>query len=235
MVGKLNDYRLIEGTITCETGLRIGGSQENIEIGGMENPIIRHPITDEPYIPGSSLKGKVRSLLEYKYGRFYRFYPDRKDRKHWERRQKGKGKSDNGEPCECGDKECMICRVFGPHKTPEHELGPTRILVRDAALTDESKAWLEKAREGRGLFYAEVKTENIVNRLTGTAEHPRTVERVPADTKFKFEIAVRLFEDDDEAQIMSLIEEGLDLLQEDYLGSSGSRGYGKVKLEYEVS
>ena len=211
MIGKLKDYRLIEGTITCESGLRIGGSQESIEIGGMENPIIRHPITDEPYIPGSSLKGKVRSLLELKHGRV----------------------SPKGEPCGCG--KCMICRVFGPHKTPGHELGPTRILVRDAALTDESKAKLGKAREDRGLFYAEVKTENIVNRLTGTAEHPRTVERVPADTRFKFEIAVRLFEDDDEAQIMSLIKQGLDLLQQDYLGSSGSRGYGKVKLEYEVS
>jgi len=211
MSRKLTGYRLIEGVITCETGLRIGGSTESIEIGGMENPIIRHPITDEPYIPGSSLKGKVRSLLELKHGRV----------------------SPTGEPCGCG--QCMICRVFGPHKNPRHKLGPTRILVRDAALTDESKAWLEKAREDRGLFYAEVKTENIVNRLTGAAEHPRTIERVPADTKFKFEIAVRLFEDDDEAQIMSLIEEGLDLLQQDYLGSSGSRGYGKVKLEYEVS
>lgn len=211
MIGKLNEYRLIKGTITCETGLRIGGSQESIEIGGMENPIIRHPITDEPYIPGSSLKGKVRSLLELKHGRV----------------------SPTGEPCGCG--QCAICRVFGPHKNPRHGLGPTRILVRDAALTDESKAWLEKAREDRGLFYAEVKTENIVNRLTGTAEHPRTIERVPADTKFKFEIAVRLFEDDDEDQIMSLIKEGLDMLQQDYLGSSGSRGYGKVKLEYEVS
>jgi CRISPR-associated protein Csm3 len=107
--------------------------------------------------------------------------------------------------------------------------------VRDAALTDDSKAELEKAREDKGLFYAEVKTENIVNRLTGTAEHPRTLERVPANTVFDFEIAVRLFEDDDENQIMSLIKEGLDLLQEDYLGSSGSRGYGKVSLEYQVS
>lgn len=210
MIGNLNEYRLIKGIITCETGLRIGGSQESIEIGGMENPILRHPITDEPYIPGSSLKGKVRSLLELKHGRV----------------------SPTGEPCGCG--QCPICRVFGPHKNPRHELGPTRILVRDAALTDKSKTWLEKAREDKGLFYAEVKTENIVNRLTGTAEHPRTLERVPAGTAFDFEIAVRLFEDDDKEQIMSLIEEGLDLLQEDYLGSSGSRGYGKVSLEYQV-
>jgi CRISPR-associated protein Csm3 len=210
MVGKLEDYRLLKGTITCETGLRIGGSQESIEIGGMENPIIRHPITDEPYIPGSSLKGKVRSLLELKHGRV----------------------SSNGEPCGCG--KCPVCRVFGPHKNPHHKLGPTRILVRDAALTDDSKKWLKKAQEDRGLFYAEIKTENLVNRLTGTAEHPRTIERVPAGTVFDFEIAVRLFEDDDEDQIMSLIKEGLDLLQQDYLGGSGSRGYGKVRLEYQV-
>jgi len=211
MSKKLTGYRLIRGTITCETGLRIGGSQESIEIGGMENPIIRHPITDEPYIPGSSLKGKIRSLLELKYGRV----------------------SPTGEPCGCG--QCIICQVFGPHKNPHHKLGPTRILVRDASLTEESRAWLEKAREDKGLFFAEVKTENIINRLTGVAEHPRILERVPAGTVFDFEIAVRLFEDDDEDQIMSLIKEGLDLLQEDYLGSSGSRGYGKVRLEYEVS
>ena len=69
MARKIIKYQIIGGKIICKTGLRIGGSMENIEIGGEDNPIIRHPITDEPYIPGSSLKGKVRSLLEYKYGR----------------------------------------------------------------------------------------------------------------------------------------------------------------------
>jgi CRISPR-associated protein Csm3 len=211
MSQKLTKYRTITGTITCETGLRIGGSKEDIEIGGMENPIIRHPISDEPYIPGSSLKGKVRSLLEQKYGLV----------------------TATGEPCGCG--KCMVCRVFGPHKNPRHTLGPTRILVRDAGLTADSRQRLERAKEGKAIFYAEVKTENIVNRLTGTAEHPRTLERVPAGTDFDFEIAVRIFEGDDEGEIMELIDEGLSLLEQDYLGSSGSRGYGKVKLAYEVS
>lgn len=213
-------YKTITGTITCETGLRIGGSQENIEIGGMENPIIRHPITEEPYIPGSSLKGKVRSLLEYKHGR--------RDRNG---RPKGERGADNGEPCECG--QCIICRVFGPHKNVRHTLGPTRALFRDAVLTEESLKWLQSAREERGLFYAGVKTENLVNRVTGAAEHPRTLERVPAGTAFDFEIAVRIFEGDNETEIMGFVEEGLELLQQDYLGSSGSRGYGKVKLKYE--
>lgn len=221
MARTLTKYRTIAGTLTCETGLRIGGSTENIEIGGMENPIIRHPISDEPYIPGSSLKGKVRSLLEYQL--------DRRDRRG---SPKGEAGRDNGEPCECG--QCIICRVFGPHKNPRHTQGPTRVLFRDAMLTEESQTTLMGAQTSKGIFFAEVKTENLINRNTGVAEHPRTQERVPAGTEFKFEISVRIFDDDNEAEIIGLIEDGLTLLQQDYLGGSGSRGYGKVSLKYEI-
>ena len=221
MTRKLTKYRAISGTIICETGMRIGGSTESIEIGGMENPIIRHPITDEPYIPGSSLKGKVRSLLEYKL--------DRRDRQG---RPKGEARRDDGEPCECG--QCPICKVFGPHKNPSHGQGPTRALFRDAMLTEESHRWLMDAQASKGIVFAEVKTENLVNRLTGTAQHPRTQERVPAGAKFDFEISVRVFDDDNEAEVIGLLEQGLELLQQDYLGGSGSRGYGKVRLEYQV-
>ena len=214
MAYQLLGYKHIRGTLTCESGLRIGGSKESIEVGGMENPIIRHPITQLPYVPGSSLKGKMRSLLEHKHGRV----------------------APGGEPCGCGKPDCLVCQVFGPHKNVRHSLGATRILVRDANLTLESKAWLEKAREETGLNYAEVKTENIINRDTGVAADRglRTQERVPAGTQFHFEIDVRVFKDDDEKKIMGFIEEGLALLQEDYLGSSGSRGYGKIKLDYKV-
>ncbi len=214
MSDQLLGYKRIAGTLTCETGLRIGGSKEGIAIGGMDNPIIRHPITRLPYVPGSSIKGKMRSLLEQKHDKV----------------------SDNGEPCGCGRADCLVCRVFGPHKNVRHSLGPTRILVRDAYLTADSRAWLEKALEESGLDYAEVKTENIVNRRTGVAADRglRTQERVPAGAQFDFEISVRIFDDDDVDQIMAFIEEGLALLQEDYLGSSGSRGYGKIKLEYTV-
>lgn len=222
MASTLSKYQRISGTLTCETGLRIGGSTENIEIGGMENPIIRHPITEEPYIPGSSLKGKVRSLLEYKL-----------DRRNRNGQPKGDGNRDNGEPCECGN--CLICRVFGPHRNPRHNLGPTRALFRDAPLTDEWREKLSKANEEKGIFFAEVKTENMINRRTGTAEHPRTQERVPAGTEFAFEISVRIFDDDNEDEVMGLLEQGLELLQQDYLGGSGSRGYGKVRLEYEIT
>ena len=211
MSNKLTHYKTFKGTLTCLTGLRIGGSKESIEIGGLENTIIRHPISDLPYIPGSSMKGKMRSLLEQKYGIV----------------------EDNGEPSRSGTH--LVCRVFGPHKNVNHSLGPTRILVRDANLTDDSRLVLEKAQAEKGVFFAEVKTENLVNRKTGAAEHPRTQERVPADTQFDFEIAVRVFENDNETEILNLVKEGLALLEQDYLGSSGSRGYGKVKLEYTVA
>jgi CRISPR-associated protein Csm3 len=85
-----------------------------------------------------------------------------------------------------------------------------------------------------GTAYAEVKTENMVNRRTGTAEHPRTQERVPSGAAFDFEISIRIFDEDDEDAIVSFVEEGLALLEQDYLGGSGSRGYGKVSLEYRV-
>lgn len=214
MANKLLGYRRIVGTLTCQTGLRIGGSKDEIDAGGVDGPIIRHAITRLPYVPGSSIKGKMRSLLEHKYGKV----------------------TSSGEPCGCGKADCMVCRVFGPHKNVRHSLGPTRILVRDADLTPESQAWLEKARKESGLDYAEVKTENWVNRRTGVAGDGglRTQERVPAGAQFAFEIAVRIFDDDNAEKIMAFIEEGLKLLQEDYLGSSGSRGYGKVKLDYRI-
>ncbi len=210
----ITKYRTISGVITCLTGLRIGGSSENMEIGALENIIIRHPITDEPYIPGSSLKGKVRSLLEYRDGR--------RDSRG---RSKGAG-SDDGEPCQCGD--CMICRVFGPHKNTRHRLGPTRALFRDSQLTQDSRAMLLDAGKERGLLFTEIKTENMIDRRSGVATNPRTQERVPANTEFEFAVSVRIFDDDDETAILNLLKDGLKLLEHDYLGASGSRGYGQV-------
>lgn len=145
---KLLKHRKIDGKLTLKTGMRIGGSKEEIEIGGMDNPIIREPINDLPYIPGSSLKGKLRSSLEYKYGKV----------------------TDTGRPCGCAQPDCLVCRVFGPHiqgARAEHGLGPSRIIVRDASLTEESKRELAKLQE-KGLLYAEVKTENIIDRRTGS-------------------------------------------------------------------
>lgn len=210
---KLVKHKRISGTLLCKTGLRIGGSKEDIEVGGLDNPIIRDPVSRRPYIPGSSLKGKLRSLLEYRLG---------------------KVKSD-GKPCGCLQEDCLVCRVFGPHLRPNHDLGPTRIIVRDAPLSEESREQLEPLRE-QGIDLTEVKRENIINRATGVAADRglRTQERVPAGTKFDLTIHLRIFEDDDENALVSFVEQGLKLLESDYLGGSGTRGYGWVGVEYKV-
>ena len=210
---KLVKYASLKGTLTCKSGLRIGGSKEEMEIGGMDNPVIRHPLSKVPYIPGSSLKGKLRSLLEYKTGKV----------------------SPNGEPCGCMN--CLVCKIFGPHKRAEHQLGPSRIIVRDATMTEDWVKRLETLREEEGLRYVEVKSENWIDRRTGVAGHGglRTQERVPAGTQFDLNISVRIFEGDNEQEIINFIKQGLDMLPHDTLGSSGTRGYGWVQVEYTVN
>ena len=214
---RLLKHKRISGTLTCKTGLRIGGSKDDIEVGGLDNPIIRDPVTGLPYIPGSSLKGKLRSLLEYRLGLIK---PD-------------------GRPCGCAEESCLVCRVFGPHpksgREPSHTLGPTRIIVRDAPLDEESRQKLEPLLE-RGIDYAEVKRENIINRATGVAANqgPRTQERVPAGTKFDLTIHLRIFEGDEEEKLVDFVRQGLDLLESEYLGGSGTRGYGWVSVDYTV-
>ncbi len=202
---KLLKTAQFKGTLEVVTGLHIGGSVEAIEIGGIDNPIIKHPVTQEPYIPGSSLKGKMRSQMEKKEGRV----------------------GSSGEPCGCG--KCMVCRVFGPHKNTRHSLGPTRILVRDAMLSEESREDMKKAAQD-GKSYIEVKTENIIDRNVGTAKHPRQQERVPAGAKFDLEVGVQVMDLDQDSDVEGYVREALKSIEESYIGGSGSRGYGKVRF-----
>lgn len=212
MTLQLKKYLVLQGVLECKTGLRIGGSSEELEIGGMDDPIIRDPVDKLPYIPGSSIKGKLRSVLEYKYNKVI-----------------------DGNPCGCCQPldKCPVCTIFGPHMRPAHDLGPSRIIVRDAFISDESYEKLSKLSREEGLQYAEVKTENIIDRRTGIARHGglRTQERIPRGTRFNLNISLRVFEGDDEPRMRGYIEEALGRLQEDYLGGSGTRGYGWVEVK----
>jgi CRISPR-associated protein Csm3 len=204
---KIKRYIKFFGQIECVTGLHIGGSADQIDIGGVDLPIIKHPVTGEPYIPGSSLKGKMRSQLERKVGI-----------------------NDKGEPCGCGNQDCLICKVFGAHKNTRHNLGPTRILVRDAQLSNESKVKYTDMMKAKGTSYIEKKVENVVNRKSGTAEHPRSQERVPSGAKFDFEIILQLYDTDDETAMVDFVKKGLEEVETTYLGGFGSRGSGQVKF-----
>lgn len=202
---KLSGYKEIKGTIRCQTGLRIGGSKDNLDIGGVDSPIIRHPITDLPYIPGSSIKGKMRTLLELNTGNI----------------------SPDGRPHNCGN--CPVCVYFGSLRTPS----PTWFLFRDAPLTQEWETKLREAQEEKGLNFSELKNENWIDRRTGRAGQGglRTFERVPAETEFQFSAVIRIFEKDEEQRAIDFMKKGLRLLILDYLGSSGSRGYGQIEFK----
>jgi CRISPR-associated protein Csm3 len=206
--------------IKAVTGLHIGGTESGIEIGGVDKTVIRDPLTNRPYIPGSSLKGKVRSLLEkYKGLR--------------QNQRIGQGYIHS-----CDDPEeypnCDVCQVFGVPGERDFAT-PTRLVVRDVMMTEESAKDLEVS--GRtDLPYTEVKTEVSIDRVTSAA-NPRQMERVPAGTVFGLAEMVYSLYDGDGCNVQKDIErlrtlvEGLQLLEDDYLGGLGSRGSGKVKLQ----
>ena len=207
---KLAQKIFIKGKIEALTGIAIGGVDVGLEIGGVDKVIVRHPITKEPYIPGSSLKGKIRSLLEKLHNLELKEIVSGKIYMHT-----------------CENPDCTLCNLFG--RSADKAASNTRLIVRDAKCTNID--WLEQATDTE-LPYAETKTEVIIDRITSAAQ-PRTFERVPAGAKFDLEMILTLYDGDEEDEYIKMIFEGLRLLQDDYLGGSGSRGYGKVKVHIE--
>ncbi|MBW8269020.1 type III-A CRISPR-associated RAMP protein Csm3 [Caldovatus aquaticus] len=205
----------VTGLIRLKSGLHIGAGKDSVEIGGIDNPVIKHPRTGEPYIPGSSLKGKLRFLLEWAFGAV------REDGHAW-------GYNDR-QPVDTTD---PVLRIFG-NALKEWKGGPTRLMVRDAPLCEADRA---RYREGPEAFFEE-KTEVTINRIQGKALDGglRTQERVPAGVAFDFEMAFRLYDlGDGGARDLACLNwtlQGLALLEEDALGGSGSRGYGRIAFE----
>lgn len=209
---------IFKGKIVLKTGTRIGGLDTGISIGGIENVVIRNPLNGEPYIPGSSLKGKMRCLLERL--------------KRVNLKECGQGKS-MVRRHECDNVECEICRLFGSSPKTEEEGKvniPARIIVRDAHLTPESKESLEGMETD--LPYTEWKMENALDRITCHAS-PRSFERVPAGAEFELEIIYTADREDHIQADLNNIVTALELIEDDYIGSSGSRGYGKVSFTIE--
>jgi CRISPR-associated protein Csm3 len=235
------------------TGLRVGGSKEKFDIGGLDNPVIKTAVIIEnydgngnnlpegaPYIPGSSLKGKMRSLLEWAKGRVnYMIERAKIEAENIEddRKRRTKEVEEAGRSCVCG--RCEVCKVFGTGdaKTIEslklNELpGPPRLRVFDAYPTWESIRKLKEAfseNDENINIFTEIKMENSINRLTSKA-NPRSVERVPAGVVFFGEMVFHLFTEED-PELLKMVFEGMRLLEDDYLGGYGSRGSGKVRFE----
>lgn len=211
---KLIEKVIYKGIITAQTGLHIGGTNTSMSIGGPDKLVVRNPLTNIPYIPGSSLKGKMRSLLELKYGCCS---------------EDGKG---NVGPSQ--DPKSVSGMLFGTAGKDNDQKHPSRVIFRDAPLIVDNYGG-EYGAAGidfsqTDLPFTESKTEVNIDRVTSAA-NPRTFERVPAGAKFRFEIVLNVFEDEDKAEMDGLLKECIKLLENDYLGGNGSRGYGQVKIE----
>lgn len=193
----------INTTITLLTGMHIGGSKENVEIGGIDNPVIKLASkNDQPYIPGSSLKGKMRCLLE----------------------------QIAGSPEVGGN--AKVNNLFGitEKKGTDRPNQPSKIIVRDAYLTEQSEQVLTSC-DSLDMPYTENKFENTIDRIKGKAEHPRQSERVPAGAEFAAEFVINVWDNDgDGSELLNMLKQGISLIENDYIGGSGSRGYGQVRF-----
>lgn len=198
---KLEKKVIYTGTITLKTGLHIGGTNASLNIGGPDKFVVRNPLTNIPYIPGSSLKGKMRSLVEIANG------------------ETNNGKASNNPKSKAG-------QLFGTAGDSDANR-PSRLIVRDAELDIDATDF-----SNTDLPYTESKTEVAIDRVTSKA-NPRTFERVPAGAKFKLELVLNVFEDEDEIGLKATLNQAIKLLEDDYLGGHGSRGYGQVKIELE--
>ncbi len=213
---KLKDIKHITGIITLQTGMSIGGNSGAIEIGGNDQPILRMPITNEPYIAGSSLKGKMRMLSEWNLG-----------------------KVTDGTIHSCKSADCPLCRIFGHGNSADREsakIGPTRLIVRDCNLTEGSKLKLKELRETKGQD-TELKYENTINRLTSAAT-PRNKERVPASIQFNLDLTYKVLDINDggrnDEDNFQYVLQALKLVTLDGIGGGISRGSGAVDIVLEV-
>ena len=222
LVGKL----ILEGELHCETGLHVGAGKGSLEIGGSDNPVVKDS-HGRPYVPGSSLRGKLRSLLEQSSG-----LAVPSELVFLSRR---KGQEVRIHQSDRPDDE--ICLLFGRNPGRMERVAgepldstqatPARLAVYDAPLVMDSIT--ASMRENLDDELTEVKSENSIDRITSLA-NPRTLERVPAGATFQVRIVMDVLCDEDAPLFLRVIE-GLRLLEDDSLGGGGSRGSGRVRFD----
>ena len=190
----------ITGEIEVVSGLHIGASDAFAAIGAIDSPVIRDVYSDFPMIPGSSLKGKIRSLLS-------KAYPN-----------------PNVIEKTADDDSDNILRLFGCAK--KDKLKNSRLIFSDMVMDKDN--W-EKLKKLGLQSQTEAKFENTISRMTSEA-NPRQIERVVRGATFPLQLIYNVENEDEIIEDITLLKEGMTLLSYDYLGGSGSRGYGKVKF-----
>ena len=194
----------ITGKISSITGMHIGGASGFSAIGAIDLPVIRDVRTDDPMIPGSSLKGKMRSLLAKQYSDTLKLPTHNND-------------------------NVKIRRLFGymqdgkSGEEKEKKAFPARLQFSDMFLMN--KEYLSEI----GVPTTEVKFENTINRLTAVA-NPRQIERSVAGSEYELNLIYNVVNEDEMLEDFTTINEGMRLLTYDYLGGHGSRGYGRIRF-----
>lgn len=257
LLGKI----IITSTLVVETGLHIGGGGENLDIGGLDKPVIRDPMTQRPYLPGSSIKGKLRAILERWLQKplnraggsgTYRYESDDLEDGYTEI---SSGKFVRYE----GARTCKLSRVFG-------STGGSNCYLKADIIASEELENKGNATTINGEQYIKTKGRNHAARLivrdchltkesakklekidTGlymtewkfengidrvtAAANPRQLERVPAGSEFKFEMVYTVEDESQAAEDLENLAIALAILEDDALGGHGSRGYGKIRFE----
>ncbi|XPV70419.1 MAG: type III-A CRISPR-associated RAMP protein Csm3 [Halarcobacter sp.] len=211
------------GELEVLTGLHIGAGDDVMKIGGVSNSVIKDINTDKPYVPGSSIKGKMRSLLEWHFGLVNVGRDDKEKGKPFSSKYfsdvvfEKEGKK---------EKAVNLIKLFGDANSEEkrENYGVTRLSFSDCSLIEQ--------KDIKNL--TESKYENVIDRTNGTAKHPRQTERVCRGVKFNYIISLKIIEDkpfdDEQDKLKDIVKKGLELIEDDYLGGNGTRGYGRVSF-----
>ena len=221
LIGKL----ILEGEMYCETGLHVGAGKGSLEIGGSDNPVVKDS-WGRPYVPGSSLRGKIRTLLEQSSGLAVPselVYLSR--RKGQEVRIHQSDRPDD-EICLLFGRNPGRMEKFGGDALDSSQATPARLAVYDAPLVPDSVT--AQMRENLDDELTEVKSENAIDRITSQA-NPRTLERVPAGARFRFRMVLDILCEEDR-ELARRVVEGMRLLEDDALGGGGSRGNGRISF-----
>ena len=205
-MAKLVKMVKLSGVAVAESGISVGGNKDTLGPGGVDNPVIKNPMNNVPYIPGSSLKGRMRALIESTVDTY-----------------STDGKINPNTPCGCGKASCKVCSLFGAHKNMNAQSGPARAIFKDMHLVD---AYAKNPN------IIETKTETMIDRKTGVAStgslRPR--ERVADGAAFNWEILVKIYDGDNEKALLDMIEKGLKMVELNGIGAKTSSGSGQIKF-----
>lgn len=202
------------GTMTIKSGVHIGGNDNGTKVGGCDNPVIRNPLTNDPYIPGSSIKGALRSCAE--------------------KMPAYAGKIRNGKPCGCGQETCMVCKLFGAHMNMRAASGEPRLIVRDMNLSPD---FLDRVMESGGSRsdIIETKTSTMIDRSTNTAAggHLHNMERVAAGAVFDCSFSLKVMDKDNEAELINFFKKCLSIVEATGIGGKVTSGSGQVEFDID--